>query len=134
MNNNYCSKETKTSMKKTFLIISKKFKKYLNYKKEIYWIYSIYDIEHEKYYIGKTVDINKRANDYINAYIKGDKQQNITKNMIKYGIDNFIMYPIELAFNPESASIKEKYYIDLYDSIKNGYNKKLNSNDKGYKK
>ena len=42
--------------------------------------------------------------------------------MNEIGIENFMIYPLEIATNNESAGIKEKYYIDLYDSINNGYN------------
>ena len=128
METNYFTKEIKNKMLKSFLFISKKFKKYLD-KDDVYWIYKISNIVNNKVYIGKTKNIRKRALNYINASIKGDDSSEVLKDMILYGINKFMMSPLEIESNPTSASIKEKYYIDLYNSIESGYNVSMNSSN-----
>ena len=130
------TKEMKEDLLKTFLIVTKRLKKYLKCEARIYWVYKIYNTKNDKIYIGKTIDLRRRAMDYINEYCHGYKDRKINEAMINLGIENFIMYPLEVAYTSESASIKEKYYIDLYDSIKKGYNTSMGSpsNDVNHKK
>lgn len=128
METQYYTKEQKEDMLESFLIIPNKFKKYIKDKdKKIYWIYKIINLENDRVYIGKTIDIRRRALDYINEFCKGYNDRKINQAMNEIGIEKFIMSPLEVAFNPQSSGIKEKYYIDLYDSIKNGYNTVLGS-------
>ena len=122
---NYFTQEYKKIMKKNFLKIPKDYICYIN--KEIYWIYIIRNYINDKIYIGKTKNINTRALNYINAVVKGDKYNSLISDMIEYGIEKFFIEPLEIAFNNNSASIKEKYYIDKFDSISNGYNTIMNS-------
>lgn len=116
----------KSKIKNDFLYIPKKFKKYLK-RKDILWIYKIINLKDDRTYIGKTSDINRRALNYVNTYLKGDISMKISKAFQDMGFSNFIMIPLEIAFNENSAEIKEKYYIDLYNSIENGFNVYNNS-------
>lgn len=122
---NYFTKEYKKSLFENFLIIQKEFKNFIN--KDVYWIYIIRNYINNKIYIGKTKNITVRALNYINAVLKGDKYNDLISDMINYGINNFYMSVIEIAHNEKSASIKEKYFIDKFDSIESGYNKYMNS-------
>lgn len=115
------SKLDKEKQLKLFLILDDKFKPFLN-DNNVYWIYRITNIENDMVYIGKTRNIIQRAYNYISAYNKSDHVSKIISDMIKEGLCMFTMDILEIALNPKSASIKEKYYIDKYNSIVNGYN------------
>lgn len=125
----YVTMEEKEEMLSNFLSIPKKYKKIYKSKEPVYWIYKIICLNNDKMYIGKTNNIRQRALNYINEYLKGDGNRKLNKAMIKYGIERFMMVPIEVAYNTKSASIKEKYYIDFYDSIDKGYNTVMGSAD-----
>lgn len=126
MNRIYYTMTEKNKMKEDLLHIPKKFKKYLN-RDDIIWIYKIINLKDDRVYVGKTNNINRRALNYINDYLKGDISRKITQAFQDLGLQNFLMFPLEIATNEDSAEIKEKYYIDLFDSIKNGFNAYNNS-------
>lgn len=126
---NYNTKEMKEFYIKSFLIILDKKLKSRIKDTGIYWIYKVTNLMDGKVYIGKTKNIRIRAENYINSYAKGDINSALSEAMISEGIDRFVMIPLEIADNSRSASIKEKYYIDLYDSINSGYNKIMASAD-----
>ena len=105
----------------------------------------IYCIEHKntgKKYIGSTYSLwegsnsnfsilSKRASHYIYEYnkmidrnsttLKSTSLRPITKAMIEEGIENFIMYPIAETIKSNHFNA-EKYFIDKFDTIENGYN------------
>lgn len=126
MKDTYVTLIEKRRLKELFLIITDEWKKYLK-KKDIFWIYIIRNTKNDKVYIGKTVDINQRALNYVNDYLKGEISREISKAIYEIGIDSFSMFPLEIATNEISAEIKEKYYIDKFNSIDSGYNMILNS-------
>ena len=102
-----------------------------------YWIYMIRNSVNNKVYIGKTKNIRTRSLNYINYVLKGDCTNPLIADMIEYGISNFKIIILEIAYSAMSASIKEKYYIDKYNSIETGYNISMNSADydrRNYKK
>ena len=117
----YYSMTEKNKLKEDLLYIPKKFKKYLKCD-NIIWIYKIINLKDERVYIGKTNDINRRALNYVNEYLKGDISRKLSKAFQELGLSNFLMSPLEIATNEKSAEIKEKYYIDLFDSIEKGFN------------
>lgn len=100
-------------------------------------IYCIENNINHKKYIGQSKNIHKRVLQHIN-----DAKNNINKNyefyhdIIEYGIDSFSFYVLEEC-SLQSLEEKEMYYIEKYDTVKNGYNntyggsgsKKLSSND-----
>lgn len=116
------TQEKKKEILDSFLYIPKKFKKYIDCGEKIHWIYTIRNLTTGTLYVGKTTSIRRRAKDHINSFIKADTNSKLYTAMTEYGIDAFIMTPIEITPNPESASIKERYYIDKYNTVKNGYN------------
>lgn len=116
----------KDALREDFLYIPKKFKRYLK-EKEIFWIYKIINLKDDRVYIGKTNNIRQRALNYINEYLKGDISRKLTQGFQELGIGKFLMFPIEIAYSEQSAEAKEKYYIDLNDSINDGFNVYNNS-------
>ena len=127
METKYYTLNDKEELLKHFLIVPRDFETFINTKQRVIWIYKIIRISDEKPYIGRTTDIRRRAFNYINEYLKGDGNRKINKAINNDGLENFRMIPLEIALNEDSAAIKEKYYIDLYDSIKKGFNTAMNS-------
>lgn len=84
------------------------------------YISGIYCIENtitSKKYIGQAVDIKQRWKQHLNCSDKRD----LYKDMKLYGTMNFKFYILEEC-NPRLLDEKEVYYIELYDTYKNGYN------------
>lgn len=76
-----------------------------------------------KYYVGQTVQSNPNArweggNGYAN-------QEKFWRAIQKYGWDGFEHIILETEVPTEQLAERENYYMDLYDSINNGYNVKL---------
>lgn len=76
--------------------------------------------------IGKTFETrwnehlrDLRRNKHINRNGKPDKLQNAWN---KYGEDNFTFDILEVIENLELLDEREVYWIEYYDSFKNGYN------------
>lgn len=86
-------------------------------------IYKITNTTNEMCYIGQSVDIRKRWNDHCKAGLGIDTPQGnkLYKAMNEDGLENFTFELIEKC-NQEELNDKEKYYIDLYNSIDFGYN------------
>ena len=86
-------------------------------------IYIIKNDINDKKYIGQT---SKQLEERMKQHIIDSKKQkcmnrDLYKDMNKYGIDKFHIYLIETCDNNISDEL-EIYYIDKYDSFKNGYN------------
>lgn len=99
---------------------------------DYYVIYKIYNKKNNKVYIGKTKNIKRRANEYITEYFnKTGKQRLIWKAMQKYGIENFVMMPIDITQDKKFAAEKEIYYIMNFHSydLSVGYNESIQSRD-----
>lgn len=91
-------------------------------------IYKITNIVSGICYIGQAIDIRARLMGHINAMNKKDLV--VYKAIRKYGIDNFdcrVLVTVN-TFGKTQEEIKKElnflecFYIDLYDSYKNGYN------------
>ena len=90
-------------------------------------IYKIENLINGKIYIGKSIDINYRLSNHksesfnpqSNAYDTA-----IHRAIRKYGLDNFSFEVIEEC-NRSNLSEREKYWIDYYNTFKNGYNMTL---------
>lgn len=97
------------------------------------YIYIIRNNVNNKVYIGKTrrtVEIRWRQ--HINSvHYKAMQNIHFYKALQKYGVNNFYVETLEhITSNDKSDLIKnlnelEKYYIQKYDSFKNGYNSTL---------
>ena len=85
-------------------------------------IYAIHCNVNNKYYIGKSVDMNHRKNQHFQALNRNcHNNKNLQFDYNKYGKDNFSF--IELVTCPEDMlNHMEHYWIKKYDSINNGYN------------
>ena len=79
-------------------------------------IYKITNKENGKVYIGQAIDINRRLNEH-----KKKRSITIDDYINVLGIDNFT-YEIVEECSKEELDEKEKYYINFYDSQKQGYN------------
>lgn len=92
-------------------------------------IYKITNKKNGKIYIGKS--IHKASLRWL-SHLKGYGSKEIYKEVINEGIQNFICEVIEVVDVPNDVICKiainklvlarEKYYIEFYDSINNGYN------------
>ena len=94
-------------------------------KKKIQGIYLITCTGNDKKYIGKAMDIKKRLTTHKWA-LKSNKHINkhLQSSYNKYGKDSFIYSIIEEVEGTEQdVFAREEYYIDLYDSKNNGFNK-----------
>ena len=87
-------------------------------------IYKIENKVNKKCYIGQSTNIEKRWQSHrIIGKNENAKEKNypLYKAMYKYGLDNFNFEIIEEC-NRELLDEKEIYWINFYDSLKNGYN------------
>ena len=101
-------------------------------------IYKITNTVNNKCYIGQTTtSFNKRYSskgkgiEKVYNYHKNRKKNkksynsHLISSIEKYGFDNWdIIELYDIAFSKTELDIKEKYYIDLFDCIDNGYNNK----------
>lgn len=79
-------------------------------------------------YIGQTIDFKRRCSEYKRNF---NTKSSISYSIEKYGYENHIFEIIEQGFfTKEELDTKEKYYIQLYDTYKNGLNMTLGG-DKG---
>ena len=90
------------------------------------YIYKIQNLINDSVYIGQTVKaVEKRFQQHRNNYDKPYfSQLTLYKAFKKYGLENFSFEVIEEVSN-ELLDEREKYWIDYYDSYKNGYNMTL---------
>lgn len=94
------------------------------------YIYSIENMINHKKYIGKTERVNpiERWKEHLkSAKREICKGRALYKAINKYGEDNFIFTVIEETNNCEE---REKFYISLFDTYKNGYNETLGGDGK----
>jgi group I intron endonuclease len=85
-------------------------------------IYCIENKTTQKKYIGKSIDIFRRWNEHLE---QGKYSTSIDDEFhfnLYHNSNNFTFSIIELC-EEEELSDKEKYYIEKYDTINNGYNK-----------
>lgn len=87
------------------------------------WIYKITNKINNKVYIGQTINsLEKRFKQHLSEAKQG-KNCRLHSAIRKYGIDAFVIEPIEKVEN-EFLNERERYYISLYDTTNtnNGYN------------
>jgi len=75
-----------------------------------------------KVYVGKSNDLYRRHREHI-YYLNNNKDTCTILNRAwqKYGADNF-EYEVVCHCDESELNEKEKYYVELYDSLNNGYN------------
>lgn len=85
-------------------------------------VYKITNTQNNKSYIGISVDIERRWDDHKNPYNwSRESRKALYQAFQKYGLENFSFEVLEECLITE-LSEKEKYYVELYDTFKNGYN------------
>lgn len=90
------------------------------------YIYKIVNDINDKIYIGKTCDtIEERMKEHQRDYLKtGVEKRPLYNAMRKYGANHFQIEQIEECDN-SVLNQREQYWIQFYDSYKNGYNATL---------
>lgn len=92
------------------------------------YIYLIQNSINDKKYIGQTIKpIQKRWNSHIYASKNG--QHSLARAMKKHGTENFSIMILEEYNSTEELNMKEKEYIEKFDTYKNGYNDTLGGNE-----
>lgn len=100
-----------------------------------YVIYKIENTINNKVYIGSTCDFNRRYKTHFN-HLRLNKHCNIhlQRSYNIYGVRYFVMSIIEDNIPSNIITSKEDYYIQKYDSYKNGYNGSQFSSFRDYTK
>lgn len=98
------------------------------------YIYKITNKLNNKAYIGKTLKINPK--DRFIEHMQESKKQRSSKRALyrafnKYGEANFNFEILE-EIEDCKASEREIFYIELYDTYRNGYNETLGGDGKAY--
>lgn len=86
-------------------------------------IYKITNIKNQMCYIGQAKDMRKRLNEHLKKGLGIDTPQGnkLYQAMLEEGIDSFTFELLEEC-SEEELNSKERYYIELYNSIDYGYN------------
>lgn len=86
-------------------------------------IYKIINLINNKYYIGSTVDLNRRSKEHKTSLKKNRHYSIKLQNAVnKYGLDNFKIEIIKLIDDISLVREFEEFYINFFDSVKSGYN------------
>ena len=86
-------------------------------------VYSITNVRNNKKYIGKSENIYVRWDEHRKELNKGIHNNiHLQRSWIKYGEDAFMFEILEKCDGNDKAYHREMYWIDYYDSFKNGYN------------
>ena len=86
------------------------------------YIYCIKNDINDKPYIGKTIHtVENRFKEHIKDAYNYKCNSKLHRAILKYGEEHFYSLILEECSEEESGE-REKYYIQLYDSVKNGYN------------
>ena len=87
------------------------------------WIYKISNDINDKVYIGQTINsVENRFKRHINDSINNVFDCHFHRAIRKYGSEHFKVEIIDVARTQEELTLKEQYWINYYDSFKNGYN------------
>ena len=87
------------------------------------YIYKIINSVNEKIYVGQTKrTLERRWYEHQKYALENDSQSKFYKAMRKIGIDKFQIISLEQVYGVEERNQREQYWIEYYDSFKNGYN------------
>ena len=96
------------------------------------WIYKITNQINGKIYIGQTIhSINERFQRHISDAESGRLNTHLARAIRKYGKENFKIELIDKADNQTELTEKEYFWINQYQSVKNGYNETNSKNKCG---
>ena len=87
-------------------------------------IYKITCLVNQKVYIGQTSETIERRFARHMGYQKNEHDTKFYRAIKKYGKDNFKIEAIDSAETQAELDQKEIYYINFYNSVKEGYNSK----------
>lgn len=95
------------------------------------YIYKITTTESDKVYIGQTTKtVEKRFTEHLkNSTEESKKTLHLYLAMNKYGKETFSVEQIDTAKDRNELNRKERYWINYYNSINNGYNMMDGGND-----
>lgn len=84
-----------------------------------------------KMYIGKTNDtLNGRIGKH-KAHLEQGRMSKAYMAMRKFGFDNCVFAMVENNIPEDMLSMRERYYIDKFDTISNGYNTTSGASENG---
>ena len=87
------------------------------------WIYKITNIQNNKVYIGQTIrPIEQRLKRHFNDALNNILDTHFARAIRKYGKENFIIEQIDTAQTQDELNQKERYWIQYYNSVNDGYN------------
>lgn len=87
------------------------------------WIYKITNIQNNKIYIGQTIrPVEQRFHRHINDALNNILDTHFARAIRKYGKDSFIIEIIDTAQTQDELNQKERYWIQYYNSVQEGYN------------
>ena len=89
---------------------------------EVGIIYGWYCIPTDKWYIGQTIDEERRFKAHIYNAITRKNNSHFYKAIRKYGLDNFVYCVLEENILRENLNMKEMDWIEEFDSFYDGYN------------
>ena len=89
---------------------------------EIGIIYGWYCTVTDKWYIGQTVNPEKRFNCHIDRAINKKDKTYFYNSIRKYGLENFVYCVLEENVLRENLNMREMGWIEYYDSFYCGYN------------
>lgn len=86
-------------------------------------IYMWFHIPTSKGYVGSAEDLFRRCSDFLRTETKyaNEEIDKIRKN----DLDNFVYFILEYVEDIQDLTERENYYINYYDTIKNGFNNRL---------
>lgn len=88
------------------------------------YIYKITNLCNGRMYIGQTTkELDERWKEHLHDCRKSRcRNRPLYMAMNKYGADNFKIESIEEVDNPDTLFEREIYWVDYYDTFRNGYN------------
>ena len=89
---------------------------------EVGIIYGWYCTVTDKWYIGQTVNPEKRFNCHIDRAINKKDKTYFYNSIRKYGLENFVYCVLEENVLRENLNMREMGWIEYYDSFYCGYN------------
>ena len=89
---------------------------------EVGIIYGWYNTLKDMWYVGQTVDPERRFKQHINDAINKKDNNIFHRALKKYGLDNFVYCILEDNILRDNLNMKEIEWIEYYDSYYSGYN------------
>ena len=118
---NFVDKPEESEIKKKYTILFLGKESKLADLKNVCGIYSIKNIVSNELYIGSSTNIRNRFKGYIVDANTGYTINKLTKNLVEFGLKNFVFSAIELC-SREKLLEREQFYIDKYKPTLNSKN------------